>query len=308
MSSVWQPYHNPHVRNLAWVLSSPALLTYLPNFHHQLTVLDDVFWQKHYQAYIPKLRALDLYPQPLINFLEQYKNHRLGYYFEYLLLFWLQDKDFHPFELIQHRATLFVEKTTIRELDFLLKNQETGKIEHWEVAIKFYLGHPPLNDVYHWLGANDKDSLGRKLKHLAERQFRFSHYQDYEIEQRCLAVKGRLFYPSSHKSLLGRATGETLLCLAPEHLQGNWLLWDEFVQHDEVAKLKWRQVGRDEWLADQQYHKNLPLISVHEISPIPTERPELFLGFDTAGQEQVRCFVCPAPRQDLHLLPFLAAR
>ena len=133
----WQNYHHPHVRNLAWVLSSPALLSYLPNFHQPLTVLDDDFWQQNYQNYIPKLQALDLNPQPLTDFLTQHKNHRLGYYFEYLLLFWLQDKNFHSFELIKHRATLFEGKTTIGELDFLLKNQATGKIEHWEVAIKF---------------------------------------------------------------------------------------------------------------------------------------------------------------------------
>ena len=193
----WQNYHHPHVRNLAWVLSSPALLSYLPNFHQPLMVLDDDFWQQHYQNYIPKLQALDLNPQQLTDFLNQHKNHRLGYYFEYLLLFWLQDKNFHSFELIKHRATLFEGKTTIGELDFLLKNQATGKIEHWEVAIKFYLGHPPLNDALCWLGANDNDSFGRKLEHLAQKQFRYASYQEYEIEQRCLVVKGRLFYPSS---------------------------------------------------------------------------------------------------------------
>jgi uncharacterized protein len=289
----WQAYYSPHVRNLAWVLSSPALLTYLPNFHQPLIVLDDVFWQQHYQAYVPKLQALDLDPQPLTDFLTQHKNHRLGYYFEYLLLFWLQDKDFHSFELIKHRATLFEGKTTIGELDFLIKNQTTGKIEHWEVAIKFYLGHPPLNDALCWLGANDNDSFGRKLEHLAQKQFRYACYQDYEIEQRCLVVKGRLFYPSSDKKLLKVAEGATLDCLSAQHLQSNWWRWDEFVQSQEAAQLTWRHVGRDEWLADQQINKCLPLMTVAELPSLATTRAELFIGFNEDGQEQARCFVRP---------------
>ncbi len=291
----WHAFHQPHVRNLAWVLSSPALLSFLPNFAQPLTVLADDFWQRHYQTYVPKLQQLDLQPQPLIEFLEQHKNHRLGYYFEYLLLFWLQDRDYHHFELIKHRATIFTGKITIGELDFLIKNQQTGRIEHWEVAIKFYLGHPPLNDAYHWLGPNDRDSLGRKLDHLAQQQFRFGHYQDHEIEQRCLAVKGRLFYPSSHKSLLAAATMEDgLACLSPQHLKGNWLLWDEFVASPEAALWQWRHVGRDEWLADQQINKQLPLIPAAQLPMLPTPRAELFLGFDDQGIERARCFLTAA--------------
>ena len=299
-----QDFFHPDVRNLAWVLASPALLSYLPEFSQTLTVLDDTFWQSHTQAYWPRLQALDANPEPLTTFLAQHKNHRLGYYFEYLLLFWLLDRDYHAFELIQHRATLYQGKITIGELDFLVKNHATAKIEHWEVAIKFYLGHAPLNDAWRWLGPNDRDSLGRKLKHLAEQQFRFASWQDYDIERRCLVMKGRLFYPASHKTLLQAAQGEQLACLAPQHLQGNWLLWSDFVQSEEAAQLHWRHVGRDEWLANQQINKHLPLVLAHQLPPLATARPELFLGFDADGQEQARCFVCPAQRQDLHELPF----
>lgn len=301
-------YYRPDVRNLAWVLASPALLSFLPEFNQPLTVFDNTFWQQQYAAYRPRLQALDADSEPLLTFLAQHKNHRLGYYFEYLLLFWLLDRDYHPFELIQHRATLFQGKITIGELDFLIRNHQTGKIEHWEVAIKFYLGHPPLDDAWRWLGPNDRDSLGRKLKHLAEQQFRFTSWQDDQIEQRGLVMKGRLFYPGSHKTLLQRASGEGLPCLAPQHLQGNWLLWPDFVENVEAAQLQWRHVSRDEWLANQQINKRLPLALASQLPPLPTARPELFLGFDDHGQEQARCFVCPEARQDLLHLPFLHDR
>jgi hypothetical protein len=292
----WQNYYSPHVRNLAWVLASPALLSYLPNFNEPLTVLDDDFWQQQYRAYIPKLQQLDLNPQPLEDFLAQHKNHRLGYYFEYLLLFWLQDRDFHYFELIQHRATLFNGKITIGELDYLVKNHQTGQIEHWEAAIKFYLGYPPLTDSLRWLGANDRDSIGRKLEHLAHKQFSFESYQAHQIDKRCLIVKGRLFYPLSHKTLLDRAHDATLDCLASQHLQASWLLWDEFIAHPQARLLQWRHVAKDEWMADQQINKRLPLADAQGLPPLPSTRPELFIGFNAQQQEHVRCFVCPAKR------------
>lgn len=306
-TSLAHDFYHPDVRNLAWVLASPSLLSFLPEFNQPLVVFDNAFWRQQYTAYLPRLQALDANPSPLIEFLAQHKNHRLGYYFEYLLLFWLLDRDFHPFELIRHRATLFHGKITIGELDFLIRNHQTGKIEHWEVAIKFYLGHAPLNDAWRWLGPNDRDSLGRKLKHLAEQQFRFQSWQDYEIEQRCLVVKGRLFYPPSDKPLL-QSAGESLSCLAPQHLQGNWLLWHEFVASAEAAQLQWRHASRDEWLANQQINKRLPLAPSSQLPPLHTARPELFLGFNQHGEEQARCFVCPEPRQDLLLLPFVDGR
>lgn len=295
------PYYHPDVRNLAWILAAPSLLKFLPEFNQPLTVLDDQFWQQQYQAYLPRLQQLEDNPLILEQFLAEHNNHRLGYYFEYLLLFWLQDNQYHCFELIKHRATLFKGKITIGELDYLVRNKITGEIEHWEVAIKFYLGYPPLTDAYHWLGANDNDSLGRKLHHLATKQFLADQYQDYKINKRCLLVKGRLFYPSTAKNLLARAHSPTVSCLSSDHLQGNWIMYQDFINSPEAAQLQWRHVGKDEWLADQQPFKQLPLANSQHLPPLPTARAELFLGFNAQLEEQARCFVCGVPRT-IHLL------
>jgi hypothetical protein len=58
-------------------------------------------------------------------------------------------------------------------------------------------------------------------------------------------------------------------------------------------QLNWRHVDRDEWLADQQINKGLPLVAVGQLSPLATTRAELFIGFDENEQEQARCFVRP---------------
>ncbi|PTQ91304.1 DUF1853 family protein [Agitococcus lubricus] len=292
----WFLYAHPHVRNLAWVLASPSLLSYLPDFQLPLTVLDDAFWQRQYVAYQSRLHYLDAHPHVLDQFFAQHHNHRLGYYFEYLLLFWLQDSAYHSFRLIKHRATLFQDKTTVGELDFVVKNQETGDIEHWEVAIKFYLGYDPLTQAESWLGANDNDSLARKLQHLATKQFRFSHYQDNTLTKRCLIVKGRLFYPLVDKSLFARAHSPTVPCLADQHLQGNWLMYDDFLQHPDVAQLQWRQAAREEWLTHHQPSKQLALAQVNDVRPLSSERAALWIGFDDQQQEQARCFVRVLPR------------
>ncbi len=293
---MWKNYYHPDVRNLAWVLASPSLLSFLPEFNQALKVLDDDFWRQQYETYLPRLQQLEQNPQELELFLAAHNNHRLGYYFEYLLLFWLQDNQYHCFELIKHRATLFKGKITIGELDYLVKNTQTGEIEHWEVAIKFYLGYPPLNNADSWLGANDNDSLGRKLHHLASKQFLADQYQDFKINKRCLIVKGRLFYPLAAKNLLSRAHEPSVPCLSPQHLQGNWLMYQDFINSSEAAQLQWRHVGKDEWLADQQPFKQLPLAKSQYLPPLATTRAELFLGFNEQLEEMARCFVCGVPR------------
>ncbi len=279
-------WRHPDVRNLAWVLASPALLRHLPDSIHPVRILDDRFWQPLFDAYRPRLDALEHDPLPLTEFLTAHKNHRLGYYFEYLLLFWLQDEAFHPFRLIRHRATLMAGKITIGELDFLLHDTRSGQVEHWEVAVKFYLGHPPLTEARHWIGPNSHDTLGAKLEHLARQQFRFDGFEDIGIEQRCLVMKGQLFYPRDW-------TGATLDCLSPGHLQGQWLDWESFRSAPLFGGWRWRHAGRDEWLADQQAALQSPLCLPDDLSHPASERPELFIGFDAAGREVQRCFLTP---------------
>lgn len=282
----WLHYQHPDVRNLAWVLAAPALLRYLPDSVHPVRVLDDRFWQPLAQAYQPRLAALNADPRPLTDFLSQQRNHRLGYYFEHLLLFWLQDEDWHPFRVLAHHAALYQGKLTIGELDFLLLNTRGQVIEHWEVAVKFYLGHAPYSQAARWLGPNCHDTLGNKLQHLAQQQFRFQAYAQWPIAQRCLVMKGQLFYPQ----------GQTLSgpdCLNPAHLRGAWWDWQAFVAHPAHALLNWRHADRQEWLSHQQDSLQLPLQALNTLTIAPSQRPELLLGFAADGQEQQRCFVYP---------------
>lgn len=279
-------WHHPDVRNLAWVLSAPSMLAELPGCIHPVTVTGDDEWQAHFTAYQDRLDALERDPTPLTRLLAAHRNHRLGYYFEYLLLFWLEDASWHPYRLLRHHAAVREGHMTVGELDFLVADSRTGRIEHWEVAVKFFLGHPPLDDPWRWQGPNGHDTLGAKLDHLAQRQFRFEGYGEHAINDRRLVMKGRLFYPAG----TGAASPA---CLSASHLRGLWTDRQTLQASPRAAGMLWRHAGRDEWLADQQPSLNLPLYPLHRLLPPPSTRPELFIGFDPDGRESLRCFLMP---------------
>lgn len=288
MTAPWQAWRHPDVRNLAWVLAAPSLLRHLPGCPCPVQVLDDAFWTTLFTAYRPRLDALDHDPGPLTAFLAAHPNHRLGYYFEYLLRFWLEDAEWHPFRLLRHRATLFHGKITVGELDFLVRDTRTNRVAHWEVAVKFFLGHPPLHDPRHWQGPNARDTLGAKLEHLALHQFGVTAYDGLVIDERCLLMKGRLFYPPGPAQAVPD-------CLSPNHARGDWLDWPRFRADPALRRLRWRHAARDEWLADQQPALQLPLHAPAELTAPDSSRPELFIGFDDDGREVRRCFLLSEP-------------
>ncbi len=57
-------------------------------------------------------------------------------------------------------------------MDFLVYNTTEQRIEHWEVALKYYLGEKDLSLPY-WYGLNREDTLLKKLAYFTERQFQF---------------------------------------------------------------------------------------------------------------------------------------
>lgn len=193
----WLQFQHAAVRQLAFTIASPNILRELPK---QLTVVhafelhNDQFWQKQYQRYEPRLQQLDQNPDELLQFLAQLKSTRLGLRFEYLMWFWLQDSLFHDFELIGHSIQIIDAKNTLGELDFLVWNKSTTQIEHWEVALKFYLAEGLL-DLPQWYGLNRSDTLNRKLNHFSQKQFQFKSAQGHAIHRRYAVLKGQLYIP-----------------------------------------------------------------------------------------------------------------
>lgn len=241
-SAPWLQFADPVVRDLAFVIASPPLIRAWPQPHPTLaiTLPSAKFWLTHFERYLPRLRQLDQQPAALYHAIRPRPNLRLGYYFEDLLAFWLADEGWHEFVLIGHGIPRMDGKRTLGEVDFLLENLDTGQIEHWEVALKFYLGEGHFRPAQ-WVGLNQQDTLGRKLHHLQHKQFEVRSIDGYRIDQRRAIVKGRLFWPSH------LATPQRPDWIHPHHLQGTW---SNSIEH-LPQELMWRRAERVEWLTER---------------------------------------------------------
>ncbi len=108
--------------------------------------------------------------------------------------FWLLDHAYHPYELLGHSIQKIDGRKTVGELDFVLRNTATAEIEHWEVALKYYLAEGDFSLPY-WYGLNRSDTLSRKLNHFTQKQFQFEDALGQNIQRRFCILKGQLYLP-----------------------------------------------------------------------------------------------------------------
>ena len=242
----WKQFQHSAVRQLAFSIASPNILSNIPSelsLQHAFNLHPNAFWQQQYENYHPRLLELDQNPQPLIDFLARLKSTRLGLRFEYLMWFWLQDDMYHHFKIIGHSIQIIQGKQTLGELDFLLFNTQTQKIEHWEVALKYYLAEANLS-LKHWYGLNRTDTLQRKLNHFTQKQFQFETIQDQSIQERFAVLKGQLYLPTVHKNILD---SESLASNIPKWVNQarNLGHWGHHIPQQSYYRLQ-----RQEWICN----------------------------------------------------------
>ncbi|WP_372844488.1 DUF1853 family protein [Psychrobacter sp.] len=211
----WGAYQRPYVRDLAYVLACPNVLTKWLDFAphqntHPISVHNAAFWQMQFEAYKQRLEELDTTSayQALTRYLlKRPSPNRLGFHFEGLLSFWLEDgfaRRLHPYETLAHNVQLYNGKQTTGELDLILYNHEEKLTEHWELAIKFFMGSAPFEPI-NWVGINSNDNLQRKVTHMQTKQFRTvwidtEKHGQIKIDKRYGVIKGRFFLPINIKS------------------------------------------------------------------------------------------------------------
>lgn len=267
----WLQLRDPQVRALGFAVGSMPLLQAWPNAGSMpIELPDGTFWRQQLQRYWPRLLALDDNPRPLHHALQRHPQQRLGYYFEDLLAFWLQDDGWHEFKLIGQGIQLLDGRRTLGELDFLLENRDSGQIEHWEVCVKFYLGEGSLRPA-EWVGLQRQDTLGRKLHHLQHRQFSTKRIQGLTIDHRRAVIKGRLFWPTQCATM-----DDAPDWLHPLHLRGTW---QSRIPDALEPTLCWRRASRLEWLA------SYPLAVDRQYRPTYWSSG-LYLGQDVATRTQ----------------------
>lgn len=173
---------------------------------------------------------------------------RLGFYFEQLYQVLLEDLLGWPVLLknqqIQSRGR------TIGELDFVVHNRTEDRVEHHEIAIKFYLGLPGSTGATRWYGPNARDRLDLKASSLLEQQSRRTQLPETvallaesnisgPLTPR-IFMPGYLFYP------------ENLEVLTPDyvpdsHLRGRWM----YIQDAKARNTShWVVLNKPHWIGN----------------------------------------------------------
>lgn len=137
-------------------------------------------------------------------------------------------------EILAQNRQIIQEKTTLGELDFLLKDSTSGEISHVELIYKFYLFDPDTgtSELDHLIGPNKRDSLNRKLERLQKRQFPLLFHEttrnllnslniDAEHVVQKMCFKASVFLPKQMKKT-------SFIHINPETVAGYWIKAAEF--------------------------------------------------------------------------------
>lgn len=187
---------NPHLRRIDWALNQPSFLN--------LENSAQYFQSPAHQAKIDAiLNALDQNPSRVNDYFDSLPPMPLGRYFEQLL-FYILDQD--PFYKVHWENKQIVDEQGITrgEIDLILENA-AGEIEHWEIALKYYLQVQNSPDHLHYIGPSRKDFLAKKMKRLFENQLKQSKSplalsEFGEIPSKVF-LKGELYFPNSQSGL-----------------------------------------------------------------------------------------------------------
>jgi len=289
----------PALRDLAWTLTSPPLL--LDAGIAQRHPLAGSHWADNPERLAAWLTHLDQQPAPLQHWLQSSHNQRLGHYYERLWQFALQQAP--GVRLLAANLPVRQAGQTLGELDLLLEDRDG--VHHLELAVKFYLGCPPLTEQWlRWIGPGREDRLDRKLNHLRQHQLQLAqshaarqllHSLATDTVNAAAWLGGYLFRP--WQVPVADPAGAN-----PQGLSGDWLhraQLPDYVQ--QYADCRWVPLERLQWLApadcsNQSCHPINDLPAWWDTLPQQPPRPQLIALLDSTHdghwQEVRRSFIC----------------
>ncbi len=272
------PFKHQSVRDLAWVIASPPLVS---GEYNQVHWWSSENCLQEYQDCLSILLTLDKNPAPLLAHLAKLKNKRLGLRFEALVFFWLTISP--NYEILLQNKQLITEVKTLGEVDFIIRDLRTMQLIHLEVAVKFYLGTDDLIDPYRWFGTTTSDQLGKKVEHLKQHQTQLSRkypeHFPYPVDACHCLLKGRLFYP------VGFNTSPE--GVASEHLRGRWLR----ANATQGKEVQITAIDKQDWLAtlSQAQLRQYTVLSLYPL----LNQPQCYLRLNEKQEEQERIFILP---------------
>lgn len=286
------------VRDLAWCIGSPPLVI-VPDENNLWP--DGGWFEQQLEGFESQLRLLDRQPELVKNAFAAARDRRLGAWFEFLLAQWLERDERYAVlarNLAVRRAMKKRGKETLGELDFVIRDRGENLTEHWEVAVKFYLGRPGGEPSRQWLGPGLKDRLDLKLARMRDHQLplvrqprslEVLQQMGLAVDRSRVLIKGRLFYPVSEQIA-------PPVHAAPEHLRGWWMHVSDFPGPFGGNDWRWRRLSRGEWLAPVQHIRDEhgETLSTDEFAVSAdirqTQRPRMVVALEN-GMEVARGFL-----------------
>ncbi|MGF1764371.1 DUF1853 family protein [Aliivibrio kagoshimensis] len=170
-------------------------------------------------------------------------SNRLGFYYQWL---WKQviEQSAH-YDLIAEEVQINHEGRTIGAIDFILREHATQQLEHWEIAVKFYLFYQGQ-----WLGPNNSDRLDLKIDKMLNHQLTLTS-SDAFIAQTCyteaikpkMLVQGRLYTnPFLEERLPSHCCG---LALNKKTITGQWCFEHQYPLINEPLYL----LDKSQWMS-----------------------------------------------------------
>ncbi len=281
--------NTPAIRHLAWLCRAPQLL------HSPLTFEPGRYLSEDVDS---KLSTWDCNPDSAPALLREAPQNRLGFYFERLYRVLLED--LLGWNILLQNRQIQSNGRTIGELDFVVHNRTDDRIEHHEIAIKYYLGVPEPHGKTLWYGPNATDRLDLKTDRMLGQQSQRTQLPETRtllgeagitgpVTPR-IFLPGYLFYPADQPV--------TVPDYVPaNHLRGRWCYLSQLKSSDIAS---WVVLNKPHWIGPWSQGKApetedvfaaLNKIERHSI-------PLLFASLDSDSstgvwQENDRIFVVP---------------
>lgn len=288
-------YDSQAGRDLAWALASPSLID------HPLVVSGGE-GQLDLARNQGLMSRLDRSGSTLHKAVRDRHSKRLGEYFEVLVTTWIDE--LRPAHLIAANEQVYSGERTVGEFDLLFRRD--GRVHHWELAVKFYLGHPDASGRPRWWGPNPIDRLDKKWRKMQRRQLHLADTKagrqrlsalgvDEEVEPRAF-IKGYLFEPLDEKFAVDHHPDAN-----PDGLRGWWVHNEQLGEFadtlDPEDELRWMRLSRLRWLSAARPTERDTLFDLDGLAQfLRAGRPSLVAGLidtDDGWREVSRGFVVP---------------
>lgn len=223
-----------------WAVFGPSLLSYPFS-------TDYIQDEKHAEAINALLLQFDRQSSDVDAHFNSLGKMPMGKYFEQLL-FYILERD-ERYEVIAKNLPVRKGKDTVGEIDLILKNARTHQLEHWEIALKYYLQSQPSEDHSVMLGPNAIDNLAKKMLKLTQHQLplttdltSFGISDTQSVADR-LFIKGQFFYKLGYKhgcNIFPNAAN-------PTHEKG-WWCYLSYMDMIPDQNLRWTTILKPNWI------------------------------------------------------------